>query len=168
MAHDAVSQYRRWFEYEKDSHRKVLESFETVPPEGRTSATYQKALDLMGHIVVARRMWLYRLGVNPDRPAAIFPTGVSREALKQDQASMERIWDDYFRGLKEEDLDRVLEYRSLDAGPFRSRLEDILAQLYGHSWYHRGQIASLVKASGGQPAATDFIYWSREAIADPQ
>ena len=32
MAPNRVDQYRRWFEYEKDSHRKVLASFETVPP----------------------------------------------------------------------------------------------------------------------------------------
>ena len=44
-------------------------------------------------------------------------------------------------------------------------IEDILAQLFGHSWYHRGQIALLVRAAGGEPAVTDLIYWSREAVA---
>ena len=32
MEHSRVEQYRRWFEYEKDSHRKVMASFESVPP----------------------------------------------------------------------------------------------------------------------------------------
>ena len=40
----------------------------------------------------------------------------------------------------------------------------ILTQLYGHSLYHRGQIAMLVKQAGGQPAMTDFVYWCREKI----
>ena len=35
MAPSRVEQYRRWFEYEKDSHRKVLESLETVPQDQR-------------------------------------------------------------------------------------------------------------------------------------
>jgi len=43
-------------------------------------------------------------------------------------------------------------------------VEDILAQLFGHSWYHRGQIALLVRSIGAEPAATDFVYWTREAI----
>jgi len=43
-------------------------------------------------------------------------------------------------------------------------VEDILAQLFGHSWYHRGQIALLVRSIGAEPAATDFVYWAREAI----
>ena len=63
-------------------------------------------------------------------------------------------------------IDQELEYQSLDAGRFRSRIEDILAQLFGHSWYHRGQIAMLVRASGGQPAVTDLIFWTRESIAE--
>ncbi len=48
-----VEQYRRWFEYEKDSHRKVLDSLETVPAENRGSEPFQKAMRLMGHIVAA-------------------------------------------------------------------------------------------------------------------
>jgi uncharacterized damage-inducible protein DinB len=40
-------------------------------------------------------------------------------------------------------------------------LADILAQLFGHSWYHRGQIAMLVRAAGGEPAVTDRIDWCR-------
>jgi DinB family len=35
-------------------------------------------------------------------------------------------------------------------------------QLFGHSSYHRGQIATLVRTAGGEPAATDYIYWCRE------
>jgi uncharacterized damage-inducible protein DinB len=57
----------------------------------------------------------------------------------------------------------VFEYQSLDAGRFRNTIADVLAQLYGHSWYHRGQIAMLVRTAGGQPAVTDLIYWCREA-----
>ncbi|MFL6198680.1 MAG: DinB family protein [Thermoanaerobaculia bacterium] len=40
----------------------------------------------------------------------------------------------------------------------------ILTQLFGHSWYHRGQIAQLVRALGAEPAVTDFVFWSREAL----
>ncbi len=166
MARDAVSQYRHWFEYEKDAHRKVLDSLETIPPEGRQSASFQKILDLMGHLVAARRMWLFRMGITPERPAQLFPTGVQLEALKAELEGMERLWDGFFQGLDASQLDGVLEYKSLDAGGFRNRIEDILAQLFGHSSYHRGQIATLVKASGGQPAITDYIYWCREPIPE--
>src|SRR5436309_2743490 len=74
------------------------------------------------------------------------------------------LWSDYLAGADDAELARVFEYQSLDAGRFRNRVEDILAQLFGHSWYHRGQIAVLVRAAGGQPAVTDFVYWSREPV----
>jgi uncharacterized damage-inducible protein DinB len=167
MSQSQADQYRRWFEYEKDSHRKVLASFETVPADRRQDASYRKALELLGHIIAARRMWLYRFGITEDAPASIFPTGITLGDLGESLAAMERDWDAYLAGLTDEDIARTLEYKSLDAGWFRSAMDDILAQLFGHSWYHRGQIATLVRACGGEPAITDLIYWSREPIPPP-
>ena len=37
-----------------------------------------------------------------------------------------------------------------------------------HSWYHRGQIATLVRALGAEPAVTDFVFWSRELVETNQ
>jgi uncharacterized damage-inducible protein DinB len=167
MAPNRVEQYRRWFEYEKDSHHKVLASLESVPQDQRESASFQKALDIMDHIIAARRMWLFRFGIAAERPANLFPSGVTLDDLAGNLKAMELGWTTYLEGLTEAALDRAFEYQSLDAGWFRSVIGDILTQLFGHSLYHRGQIASLVKAAGGQPAATDFVYWSREPIPPP-
>ena len=163
-----VEQYRGWFEYEKDSHRKVLASLETVPEEGRRSEPFQKALNIMAHIVAARRMWLHRFEPSSfERPANLFPTDATRDGLLADLAVMERDWSDYFQRLTESELERVFTYQTSEGLWFRSVVTDVLTQVYGHSLYHRGQIASLVRAAGGQPAMTDFIFWSRESIAPP-
>jgi uncharacterized damage-inducible protein DinB len=164
MLPSLVEQYQRWFVYEKDSHRKVLASFETVPPEKRDSEPFQKAMNIMGHIVAARLMWLYRFGVPVDRPANLFPTGLSHDRLLTDLELMERHWSDYFGRLTESELARVFVYQASEGDGYRSVIADVLTQLYGHSLYHRGQIASLVRAAGGEPAKTDFIFWSREAV----
>ena len=68
----------------------------------------------------------------------------------------------YLERVSDDDLLRTFEYQSLDAGRFCNRIADILTQLFGHSLYHRGQIAMLVRAAGGEPAVTDFVYWCRE------
>ena len=162
-----IDQYRRWFEYEKDSHRQALESLETVPEGGRASEPYQKALSIMGHIVAARRMWLHRLEPSHPRPAELFPAGVSRQGLLADFESMERDWADYLGRLTDSELQRVFTYRTTEGDWYRTGLADVLTQLYGHSHYHRGQIASLVRAAGGQPADTDFIFWVREPAEPP-
>ena len=76
MAPNRVEQYRRWFEYEKDSHRKVLASLESVPQDQHTSASFHKALDIMDHIIAARRMWLFRFGAATEHPPACFRQGL--------------------------------------------------------------------------------------------
>lgn len=162
-----VDQYRRWFDYEKDAHRKVLASLETVPEEGRASASYQKALDLMGHLLAARRVWLHRVEPSHERPAAVFPAGVAAEGLLPDFEAMERDWETVLARLTDPDLDRTFTYRTSEGDEYTSTLVDILTQLYGHSHYHRGQIASLVRACGGRPAVTDFIFWTRQPADRP-
>ena len=93
MSSALIDQYRRWFEYEKDSHRKVLESLETVPEEGRSSEPYRKALDLMGHLLAARRIWLHRLEPSHERPASIFPKGVAERDCRRTSRPWRRDWD---------------------------------------------------------------------------
>lgn len=166
MTTHLIDRYRRWFEYEKEVHQKVLASYTTVPPEQRTSEAYQKAIDLFAHLASARLMWLHRFGVREQSVASLFPQSVALEDLSSLVDEMHRAWTEYLANLEEADLARFFEYKSLDAGRFRSSIEDILTQLFGHSWYHRGQIASLIKSIGGTPAITDFVYWSREPIAD--
>ena len=160
-----VEQYQRWFEYEKDSHRLVLASLDTVPSEGRGSEPFRKALSIMGHIIAARRAWLHRFEPSTfKRPTELFPTNATRESLEADLATMERDWLGYFERLDDTELARAFDYTTTEGTKFRSIVTDVLTQLYGHSLYHRGQIASLVRAAGGEPARTDFIFWTREAV----
>jgi len=53
-----IARYRRWFEYEKESHAKTLASLYAVPEELRNLKEFAKAVHLVGHIIAARRMWL--------------------------------------------------------------------------------------------------------------
>lgn len=157
--------YRRWFDYERDAHAKVLASLETVPATNRSAREYRKAVDLLAHIAGARLVWLFRLGVAPRPPEGdLSDTGVELADVVRRLADVQAAWADYLARLDDAELGRVFEYQSYDAGRFKNRVEDILTQLFGHSWYHRGQIAVLVRASGGQPAATDLVYWCREPV----
>jgi uncharacterized damage-inducible protein DinB len=167
MVPTLIDQYRRWFEYEKDSHRKVLESLETVPEGSRDSEPYRKALNIMGHIVAARLAWMNRIDPAFERPASIFPTGVTLDGLLADLDSMERVWTDYLGRLTDPEVQRVLTYRTTEGDWYRTAIVDVLTHIYGHSLYHRGQIASLVRAAGGEPAMTDFIFWVRERAEPP-
>jgi uncharacterized damage-inducible protein DinB len=164
MARAVVERYQRWFEYEQDAHAKVLSSLGTVPADRRDGAEYRRAVALFAHIVAARRTWLYRFGVIPTGPKSLFPENPDLGEVTAEWHWVRARWADYLAGLDDDAIAREFEYQSLDAGRFRNRVEDILAQLFGHSWYHRGQIAMLVRAAGGEPAITDLVYWCREPV----
>jgi uncharacterized damage-inducible protein DinB len=165
MADELIARFRRWFEYERDVHAKVIASLDSVPPDRKAGAEYCRAVGILGHIVGARAIWLHRLGILPTAPPSL--------ALEEDAdlgriiaagREIEAAWTNYLAGLTDADLTREFEYQSFDGGRFCNCIEEILATLYGHSWYHRGQIAMLVRAAGGTPAITDFIYWCRQPV----
>jgi uncharacterized damage-inducible protein DinB len=120
----------------------------------------------MGHIVAARRVWLARLGAIPFAAHPLFPENAEVSYVAADWERVRNAWAEYLTRLDDSAIGQEFTYQSYDAGRFRNRVEDILAQLFGHSWYHRGQIAMLIRAAGGEPAATDLIYWCRESVAD--
>jgi uncharacterized damage-inducible protein DinB len=159
----SVESFRRLFDYEKDANAKVLASLETVPEANRASPSFQKALSLAAHLVTARNTWLSRLGIG-ERPRELFPQDVALNDLASGFRAMESAWTAYLARLSDAEAERVFEYQSFDGGRFRNTVADVLTQLYGHSHYHRGQIASQVKASAGEPAKTDFIFWARSSL----
>jgi uncharacterized damage-inducible protein DinB len=164
MSTHITDRFRRWFEYEKDAHQKTIASLLAAPADKRSHPSYQKAVDLFAHIAAARLMWLFRFGIISESPRELFPQQVAVESLSSLAEEIHSAWTSYLERLDDAEIGRVFEYQSLDGPRFTNSVEDILTQLFGHSWYHRGQIAQLLRQIDCQPAATDFVFWSREAI----
>jgi len=165
----AADEFRRWFDYEKDCHAKVLGALGAVPEPGRAAPEYRRSVTLMAHIVAARRVWLFRLGAEREcpQPADFFPEGVTLPDLARRVDHMHAAWSGYLSRLDDAAAARPFEYRSFEGEWFRTTVADILTQLFGHSSYHRGQIALLLRSGGFEPVTTDFVYWAREAIPPP-
>ncbi|MCI0676085.1 MAG: hypothetical protein L0Y42_09960 [Phycisphaerales bacterium] len=154
-----VECFRHWYDYERHCNARTLEMLESVSPANRASPEFGRAVGKMAHLVAARHFWLRRLGRCTDRPESWFPD-IPLHQLPERLADIERRWSAYLAGLTESDLagDCVLTLE--DGRRWRWRLVDLLTQLFGHAWYHRGQVAMLVKDLGGQPVNTDYIFWS--------
>jgi uncharacterized damage-inducible protein DinB len=168
MSDSLADRYRYWFEYEKDSHAKVVASLRAVPSESHQLAAFRKAVDLLAHIAAARRLWLYRMRVTERGPAELFPTNPSLDEVVEAIDAIQVEWERYLERLDGRELARTFEYRSYEGPRFRNRVEDILTQLFGHSWYHRGQIATLIRSLGHEPAVTDLVFWTREPLGSPE
>jgi uncharacterized damage-inducible protein DinB len=98
----------------------------------------------------------------PQKDEDFFPGAVAPKELAKRLSEMHSTWSRFLASLDDEALARVVEYGALDGGTFTNTVEEVLTQLFGHSWYHRGQIASAVRALGAEPAATDLIFWARK------
>ena len=160
-----AERYRQWFEYEKDSHAKVLAALQAAPEQAWATREFRKAVGLAGHIVASRIIWLFRLGGVKEAPASFFPRGRGLRRLTRSLEQMHEAWTLYLADITEKEIARSFEYLSGEGIRYRNRVEDILTQLYGHSLYHRGQIAMLLRAAGAEPAVTDFVFWTRTPIA---
>ena len=152
--------FRHWYDYERDCNAKTLEMLASIPAEKRGDPQYQKAVDRMAHLVSARKRWLNRMGRFDELPP-IFPQGNKLEDLPKQVAEAEAAWVAYLAKLDDAELARVVEWQAVDGKRYRWDVEGILTQTFGHAWYHRGQIASLVAALGGKAVDTDYIFFCK-------
>src|SRR2546426_599956 len=130
MTDSLIDRYRRWFDYEKDSHAKTLASLNAVPEELRNGKDFRRAVYLLGHIVAARRMWLFRLGIAHEN-AELFPSETKLAELPNQISAMETLWTKYLEQLNDTELGRVFEYQSYEGPRFRNTIEEIITQLFG-------------------------------------
>jgi uncharacterized damage-inducible protein DinB len=161
-----ADRFRKWYEYERDCNAKSLTMLVSVPVERRTASEFQKAVDRMAHLVAARRRWLHRLGHWPDAPP-VFPQGTALADLTGLVADTETAWVAYLSRLDEAELARIFEWQMPDGRRFRWDVEGVLTQVFGHAWYHRGQIAQLVAGLGGKAVDTDYIFWCNLTPLEP-
>ena len=160
-----VERFRNWYEYERDCNAKSLKMLQSVPAGARASPPFTRAVGKLAHLVAARHMWLFRLGVVTDHPESWFPP-MTLEQLPAAVAAIEQRWTAYLACLTDADLSAVFNYTGSDGRRYRWRLLDLLTQVFGHAWYHRGQIAMLVKDLGGEAVDTDYIFWNRPMVID--
>jgi uncharacterized damage-inducible protein DinB len=96
------------------------------------------------------------------------PPDQFRRLFKYEQDAHRRVLDSLRRAESDhhDDADVAKAVDLAAHSVFRNSLHDILVQLFGHSLYHRGQIALLIRRSGSVPAATDFVFWSRRSPSE--
>ncbi len=144
---------RRMLRYDVWANREALRSLRPAPPA--------RSLRWLGHIIGAEFLWLARLDGTPATLPVWPELSLDQcEELLQDLAR--RIPDDVTAG----SLTRQVGYTNSKGEPWTSTAEEILTHLVIHSAYHRGQIASDLRASGREPAYTDYIHAVRQGLLE--
>jgi len=138
------------FAYDAWANRESLASIEPA------AAAAPKAIALIAHVAAAEHLWIARIHAEP-QPMPVwpdFPLDQSGPAL----ARAADRWQSYLASVDAAELIREVAYTNSKGDKFRSRVDHIATHVVFHSHYHRGQIASLVRAAGHTPAYTDFIH----------
>ena len=121
-----------------------------------------RALRLMAHVPATERLWLGRLRQDP-APVVVWPESTLEECTAEVEA-MARAWPLFLDGPPPADLGRTVGYRNSKGQPWTSAVGDVVTHVVIHSAYHRGQVASELRAAGFEPAYTDFIHAVRQGF----
>ena len=146
---------RREFAYDEWANREVLLAI-------RTGGADERSLQLMSHILAAEQVWLDRLKHQPQSvPVWPKPDLGQCEALA---AELGGKWLEFLDLITAGDVSQSISYKNSKGEEWTSTIVDVLTHVVMHSAYHRGQIASHMRASGQTPAYTDFIHGVRQGF----
>jgi uncharacterized damage-inducible protein DinB len=145
---------RRQFAYDAWANREVLAGLRTGAPHA------PRPLQLLAHILSAERLWLERIRKQP-QSLPVWPELTLEQCAAQiDELAL--FWPERLDRLFPTGFTEQIAYKNSKGELWSNTVEDILTHVLLHSAYHRGQIASQVRASGEAPAYTDFIHAVRQ------
>ncbi len=151
--------FERLLAHDRWANGLALQSLEALP------APPAKALELMGHLLGAETCWIRRMTVGSDPPD--WERWESMDAASLRRAWREEVpaaWTELLGDAALSATARGFTYANFLGETGRARVEDVLLQLMLHSAYHRGQVATAVRAAGGAPAVTDFLRAARTGV----
>lgn len=110
---------------------------------------------LFSHVLNAHQIWNSRiLGRTPFKVWEIQVPATYQDIDIQN-------YKDTLQILEQTDLATIVTYTNSQGQIFSNTVQDILFHINNHTTYHRGQLASRVKALGIAPLVTDYIFFRR-------
>ena len=145
----------RMLDYDIWANGATLDSLRQAIPPARS-------LRWMGHIVGTEHLWLARMR-RQAAPLPVWPD-LSVEDCASHLQQLSAMWQEYLTDTDAARLTEQIPYINSKGEQWTSTVEDILTHVTIHSAYHRGQIASDLRAAGKTPAYTDFIHAVRQGF----
>ena len=152
-----LNQLRRQFAYDAWANQETLRSLQKTPAP--------KALRYFGHILAAELLWHGRLQGQSTKGFAVWPAW-TRDQCEVELSGVSKIWEAYLAKLPPERLELSISYSNTKGESWQNTVSDILTHVIIHSAYHRGQIATDIRAAGGEPAYTDYIHAVRQGFIE--
>ena len=114
---------------------------------------------LFAHIAAAEHLWYSRIQSRTPE-LEVWPKLASADA-RQVAARHAALFGEMVGGSSDDQLHRTIAYTNSAGRSFSNSIADIITHVALHGERHRGQIARVVRAAGGEPPYTDFIQFAR-------
>jgi len=156
---------RGLYDYNAWANHRSLEAASKLTNEQFTKpmgSSFGSVRDTLAHICAAEWIWLERF---QGRSPASFPDTsefVDVGRLRAKWAEQETRLLAFVGKLTQGDLDRVLEYKTMNFGVYKNPLWQSMQHVVNHGTYHRGQVTTLLRQLGAQPILTDLMHYYRE------
>jgi len=151
--------YNAWANHRSLDAAAGLTNEQFVKPLG---SSFGSVRDTLAHICGAEWIWLERFqGQSPASLPDVTECG-DVASLRTKWAEQERRLLAFVAGLGQQDLNRVMEYKTLKFGAYRNPLWQSMQHVVNHGTYHRGQVTTLLRQLGAAPILTDLMHFYRE------
>lgn len=160
-----IEDFRTLYNYNSWANHRTLDACAPLTPEQFTrdlGSSFRSVRDTLFHICGAEWIWLERWhGRSPTTlpTAADFP---DMESVRRRWVEVERNLLDYVASLTQEDVQRVIQFKTTAGVQYAQPLGHCLQHLANHGTYHRGQMATLLRQLGAKATSTDLIAYYRE------
>ncbi|NUN69371.1 MAG: DinB family protein [Bacteroidetes bacterium] len=157
--HCTLFTFNRW------ANERTRRAVESLPEEALYTDLKNSFGSIHGtllHLCGAEDIWLQRLtGADPGifMKKEAYPTYA---AVREKWLAVEQGWAEFIGTLSGEMLQKELVFHNLKGEKVSQLIGQSLQHLVNHSTYHRGQITTMVRQSGGTPVGTDLIVFYRE------
>lgn len=156
------------YDYNAWANRRQLEAVAKVTTEEflkPMGSSFGSLRDTLAHVYGAEWVWLERFqGRSPNSlPEVTQFSDVPN--LREKWLGHEALLLAFVGNLTQEDLNRVMEYKTLKFGVYRNPLWQSMQHVVNHGSYHRGQVTTMLRQLGAQPILTDLMHFYRERAA---
>ncbi len=156
------------YEYNAWADRRALQAASALTPDQFTKqlgSSFSSVRDTLAHIYGVEWLWLERFQGRSPSAIPDDPEFADIAKLQAGWAAFEPTLLNFVRGLTQQRLHAVMEYKTMKYGVYRNPLWQSMQHLVNHGTYHRGQVTTMLRQLGAQPLLTDLMHYYRERSA---
>ncbi|HEV3121245.1 MAG TPA: DinB family protein [Isosphaeraceae bacterium] len=166
----SVEQATELFDYLRWADRMML-----AAASGLSAEEYYKARgvslgsihNLMVHLMAAERLWLERWRGSSPRRVENQDDHPTREALEARWPQVHAELLEFVGRQNAESLAKPVAFKSTTGEASTIPLGQLMIHVVDHGSYHRGQLNSMIKQAGGQPAPAFYVTYQRQRHKQP-